>query len=120
MTISNSNATYFIRVRGRVLGPYDVAQLKTLRARGQFSRANEVSTDRQAWQSAGTIEHLFASPAKADKRQEASADSTAAPSRPAPATATATRNEAAGWYYAVGTEQYGPVSPAFRRFAAKA
>lgn len=108
MTISDSNATYFIRVRGRILGPYDVAQLKTLRARGQFSRANEVSTDRQAWQSAGTIEHLFASPAKTDKRQEASPDSVAAPSRPAPATAT--RTDAAGWYYAVGTEQYGPVS----------
>ncbi|TXI08321.1 MAG: DUF4339 domain-containing protein, partial [Rhizobium sp.] len=108
MTISDASSTYFIRVRGRVLGPYSVTQLKTLRARGQFSRANEVSTDRQVWESAGTIEHLLATPAKSDKRQEATADSAAVHSSPAPAPAAGTA--AAGWYYAVGTQQYGPVS----------
>ena len=29
--------TYYIRVRGRVQGPFDLDQLKKLRERGQFS-----------------------------------------------------------------------------------
>ena len=65
MATSNDETSYFIRVRGRILGPYDVAQLKTLRTRGQFGRANEVSTDRQTWQSAAAIEHLFVGSKKA-------------------------------------------------------
>ena len=63
----NDGTSYHIRVRGRITGPYDFAQLAKLRGRGQFSRANEVSTDRgKTWQSAALIEDLFSntSPSK--------------------------------------------------------
>lgn len=103
------NATnYFIRVRGRVLGPYDVAQLKTLRGRGQFGRANEVSTDRQTWQSAASIEHLFGGTTAIVTTRAASkeAASVAEPSDSGPPG----RSMTPVWHYAVGDEQCGPVT----------
>lgn len=103
------NATnYFIRVRGRVLGPYDVAQLKTLRGRGQFGRANEVSTDRQTWQSAASIEHLFGGTTAIVTTRAASkeAASVAEPSGSGPPG----RSMTPVWHYAVGAEQCGPVT----------
>jgi TM2 domain-containing membrane protein YozV len=110
MSTSESSTTYFIRVRGRILGPYNVAQLKALRARGQLSRANEVSTDRTNWQSVVEIEHLFNTGIKtfntsikttsSDLEELEEVDlSTAPPPRSAPI-----------WHYAVGDEQYGPVT----------
>ena len=103
------NATnYYIRVRGRVLGPYDVAQLKTLRGRGQFGRANEVSTDRQTWQSAASIEHLFGGTTAIVTTRAASkeAASVAEPSGSGPPG----RSMTPVWHYAVGDEQCGPVT----------
>ena len=112
MADTDNGTNYFIRVRGRVLGPYDVAQLKTLRGRGQFGRANEVSTDRQTWQSAASIEHLFPETAKAVNRQspskEASSSDSSAP--PQPDAGAPARKASPGWHYAVGSEQLGPVS----------
>ena len=87
MADTENGTTYYIRVRGRVLGPYDVAQLKTLRGRGQFGRANEVSTDRQTWQSAAIIEQLWGG-----------------------TKVTATTTLTPVWHYAVGMEHSGPVT----------
>ncbi|MEN6449924.1 MAG: serine protease [Thermoguttaceae bacterium] len=39
----------YIRIRGRVLGPYDQQTLKLLAQRGQFSRIHEVSRDGVNW-----------------------------------------------------------------------
>jgi hypothetical protein len=74
--MGNSDAeqpNYFIRVRGRILGPYSISQLATLRSRGQFGRANEFSTDGSSWQSAATIESLFKG--GAGKKSRASTES---------------------------------------------
>jgi hypothetical protein len=56
---------YYLRVRGRILGPFSVEKLRSLRTRGQFSRIHEISTDRRAWSPASSIDHLFSSPATA-------------------------------------------------------
>lgn len=50
---------YFLRIQGRVIGPFTVEKLKSLRARGQFGRFHEVSIDRQNWAAAATIEQLL-------------------------------------------------------------
>jgi hypothetical protein len=50
----------YIRIRGRVTGPFSVQQLKTLRDRGQFRRFHEISPDRQRWMSASSLTELFA------------------------------------------------------------
>lgn len=104
--------TYYIRVRGRVQGPFDLDQLKKLRERGQFSRAHEVSSDQATWQSASIMELVFAAPKRAapakvesatDQFAEVAAVSEAAPRPPSsPIKPT--------WHYTVGEEQYGPIT----------
>ena len=59
MSTDQTESRYYIRIRGRVLGPYSVPQLHALRNRGQFSRAHEISSDRQTWRRAADIESLF-------------------------------------------------------------
>lgn len=109
MPDEDDSTTYFIRVRGRVLGPYDVNQLKVLRGRGQFSRANEISVDRQTWESAATIEHLLGgtkafSKAKIAKEEEEVSLAQAVNSGPP------SRSMTPVWYYSVGSERFGPVT----------
>ena len=50
----------YLRVRGRVLGPYDQENLQSLVRRGQLSRMHEVSTDGTQWVRASTYAELFA------------------------------------------------------------
>jgi len=49
----------YLRVRGRVLGPYDQEKLRALVRRGQLSRMHEVSTDGTHWVRASTYAELF-------------------------------------------------------------
>jgi hypothetical protein len=49
----------YIRLRGRVLGPYDTAKLQSLAMRGQLSRMHEVSPDSANWVPASNYPDLF-------------------------------------------------------------
>lgn len=49
----------YIRIRGRVYGPYDQEKLQLLALRGQFGRIHEVSQDGVDWLSASTYGELF-------------------------------------------------------------
>jgi hypothetical protein len=51
---------WYVRARGRILGPFTWAQLESLRDRGQLARFHEVSKDRQAWMGAAGLAQLFA------------------------------------------------------------
>ncbi len=44
----------FVRVRGRVAGPFDCDQLQALARKGQLSRMHQVSTDQMSWTQAGS------------------------------------------------------------------
>jgi hypothetical protein len=59
-----SEKHYFVRVRGKVLGPFGVPQLRSMRDRGQFRAFHEVSEDRRTWTSASSLEGLFAAEAR--------------------------------------------------------
>lgn len=50
---------FFIRHGGREQGPFSVEKLHEMFRRGRFSRAYQVSTDRQSWQRAGELPELF-------------------------------------------------------------
>lgn len=50
---------WFVRIRGRILGPFILPQLQEMRERGQLQSFFEVSTDRITWQTAGSIDGLF-------------------------------------------------------------
>src|SRR5579883_641283 len=65
-----SEKRLYVRVRGRVIGPFSLAQLKALRERGQFHRFHEVSEDRKRWVSATTLDELFGGEAESALKLE--------------------------------------------------
>lgn len=88
---------YFLRVRGKVTGPFEVQQLKFLRERGQLARFHELSEDKNTWIQAGALADLFSG---TSTRESGVTVST-------PATGEA----ANGWLYADRTgQQQGPIS----------
>lgn len=101
---------YFIRNRGRVLGPFSIEKLISLRARGQFSRVHEVSTDRQNWQPATTLDELIA-PARPERgRVEPARNRISKIAPTGPPTSASGPGPVANWHYNIAGELYGPVS----------
>lgn len=49
----------YVRIRGRILGPYDKEKLQSLARRGQLSRMHELSSDSTNWVRASTYPELF-------------------------------------------------------------
>lgn len=108
---------FFIRVRGRVLGPFDEQKLRALASRGQFGKMHEVSEDGMTWSRASLYPDLFRGGDTAvvvaenspvvETRQEQPADYyttvQAAPATPAPPSGPG------GWYYSANGQQQGPV-----------
>ena len=96
----------YIRVRGRVLGPYDQEKLKSLARRGQLSRLQELSQDATNWVRASTYPELFVSE---DPPPVAVASQAVSESRPATSgDGHAPRGSARWWYNKNGAEA-GPV-----------
>ena len=52
-------AQWYVRVRGKTLGPFSVAKLVQSRDQGQLQPSHEVSTDRQTWVPASTLVAVF-------------------------------------------------------------
>lgn len=105
----NPDQVLYVRAKGRVLGPFTLAQLKTLRDRGQLRRFHEVSEDRSAWRPASTLAQLFAEERPTGPAAEA-AYSLAKLDAARPADAVPIVVEAADWYYVdAGGQQAGPV-----------
>jgi len=102
-----SERSWFIRSRGRVLGPFTATRLEAMRARGQFTQFYEVSEDRLNWQSAATLTHLFptpgAGPGARSAGQTISIDDEPAPPASAPS------GQSDGWFFAVGDQRHGPI-----------
>src|SRR4051812_10864264 len=59
MADAEASGGWYVRARGRVLGPLAWAQLQSLRDRGQLARFHEVSQDRQSWVGADSLAQLF-------------------------------------------------------------
>jgi len=102
---------YFIRARGKVMGPFSLERLQTMRNRGQLSRIHEVSTDKQSWQTAASF--ISSATATADGNSsnnqepdpQGDASQPSSDSRPPdPA------GNKAAWYYHVAGEMNGPVN----------
>jgi eukaryotic-like serine/threonine-protein kinase len=54
-----SNVRYWVRLRGRVSGPFDLPTLQRQIRQGQLSRFHQVSTDQVHWMAATEVEGLF-------------------------------------------------------------
>ncbi len=111
---------FFVKIRGRTLGPFDIPRIRQMIQQGQISRINPVSTDGHQWQKAGEFNQLFqgdTNPGRAAEAKPGSEEQSASTKRSgggAERTATAPGGNSAGassaWYYNVGDRQEGPVS----------
>ena len=61
--MSDAGGVWFMRARGRILGPFTWSQLQSLRDRGQLAQFHEVSQDKQTWLGAANLGELFGSQA---------------------------------------------------------
>ena len=104
-----NDAKWYVRIRGRVMGPFDVRQLESLRKRGQFSRFHEVSTDRQTWLAASSVTAVFPEPSAADAVADAAIDQYSLRPQGTPSESV-TPLPNARWFYARGDNKMGPVS----------
>ncbi len=106
----------YIRVRGRVLGPYDQEKLQSLARRGQLSRMHELSEDGANWARAANYPELFVGaqvemPAARLGTPESVRGSidgyemAAAPGQQAPSS----QQRQQQWHYTAGGVQRGPV-----------
>ncbi len=57
--MSEGSGVWYVRARGRVIGPFTFGQLVSLRDRGQLARFDEVSEDRRTWSTAASLGQLF-------------------------------------------------------------
>lgn len=99
---------FYVRIRGRVQGPYDTAKLQSLVRRGQLSRMHEVSTDRSLWRQAADFPELFATPTVAQASAGQTYRQAAAPDGELELESTGSSGDE--WFYALNQEQKGPVS----------
>ena len=117
----------YLRVRGRVLGPYDMDKLQELVQRGQLSRMHEVSEDGINWSRSTKYPELFASasappeaamnnipmtyaPPVSQTAVEVPATPVANTSQSQPVSDVPQRAGAASgaWHYAIGNQEHGP------------
>jgi GYF domain 2 len=93
--------SFYIRIRGKVTGPFGFEQLKSLRNRGQLRRFHELSEDRQTWVPASAIAQLFGDETATGVELVDAAPSEEPANRNAPAL---------DWHYLDGAgSQQGPV-----------
>lgn len=106
----------YVRIRGRIHGPLEIAKLKELVRKGQLSRIHEISTDRVNWQPASSVPELFqgvnvavATPveqASAGVSQSLSGDGLGSTPSNGSGSSEALEEE---WYYAIDGAQHGPI-----------
>jgi hypothetical protein len=100
---------FYVRVRGKISGPFDIATLQKLVRRGTLSRIHEISSDRAAWSAAGDYEDLFPSVPVVSSQPAANAYSvTEAESARAPAAVAAAPSHILYFYTQRGST-VGPV-----------
>src|SRR5271157_722639 len=108
--------SWFIRLRGRVLGPFSNEQLITMRDRGQLTRFHEMSTDRKAWVTASGIPEFFPASTGSKTPTQPRAVEPAGyrvEDTTAPQDHSRSPNDpraSLSWYYAVGKSPHGPLS----------
>lgn len=101
---------FYVRIRGRVQGPYDTAKLQSLVKRGQLSRMHEVSTDRSLWRQAADFPELFTSPTVAAATTTVATKENYRAAEGDLEVETTHTTSSGEWFYALNQEQKGPVS----------
>ena len=115
--MADEHGGWYVRSKGRTLGPFSWAQLESLRDRGQLARFHEVSQDRQSWMAASGLAQLFGpsdanvellrSPGSASAVTDRDGYGFAGDSSPRPMTGTG--EDQPVWFFARDGTHHGPV-----------
>jgi S1-C subfamily serine protease len=97
--MSEGSGVWYVRARGRILGPFSWSQLQGLRDRGQLVGFHEVSRDKQNWSGAASLTELFGA-----------ATSAAPGGSHAVSSVSVATPVAEDWYYNQGGSAAGPIS----------
>lgn len=101
--------SYYIRVRGRVGGPFDEEKLQSLAQRGQLTRAHEVSEDKVSWFPAKDLVSVFPKKSAQLPGPAGSVGWAQNIFGPTPSSDGSSGN-LSQWYYTASGVKHGPVS----------
>ncbi|HVT81265.1 MAG TPA: serine/threonine-protein kinase [Phycisphaerae bacterium] len=59
VAVQGAGGVYWVRLRGKVTGPFDLATLKNQVKQGQLSRLHQVSADQVVWKSPTEVDGLY-------------------------------------------------------------
>lgn len=104
------NQQYYIRVRGRVQGPYSPDHLRGLAKRGMFGRLHEVSEDGTNWTRAETFPELYAASAESPSHAVDVQDEEEIAIEVVEPSVARSKVNTDEWYYSVDSQQFGPIS----------
>ena len=113
----DEHSGWYVRSKGRTLGPFSWTQLESLRDRGQLAHFHEVSHDRQVWMGAASLPGLFGPPGPGTESSGSvgftvvSADPNAygLAGDPGSGTQPAVTQDASAWFFARDGSHQGPV-----------
>jgi hypothetical protein len=133
-----AEAGYFVRVKGKIMGPYGIEALRRYAREGRLSRIHEISADRVQWNPAGEYEDLFPAAATVAAPSALPSRSSPSPARSPSASAShvsgrtpaasageialkppAASLTAAKYYYAKEGTSYGPIAISVLRLLAE-
>lgn len=105
----------YVRIRGRVQGPFPMDKLQQLVRRGQLSRIHQVSEDGQVWRKAAEVPELFQAPSQSMAESSALAENAMVSSAEPMADPSASIGESSNapdkeWWVDQGGTQQGPFS----------
>jgi GYF domain 2/Domain of unknown function (DUF4190) len=113
---------WYVRMRGRVLGPFSPSQLASLRHRGRLTEDHELSQDRRSWIKAAEMPGAFAKSAETQSQPQPHLQPTRAVElewpvlsvvdEPAPAQVSPAAPVEVQWFVARGDSHQGPMSRA--------
>ena len=98
--MADESGGWYVRAKGRTLGPFSWAQLESLRDRGQLAQFHEVSQDKRTWVHASTLSDLFGGRSGSGQVTEGYGPQNTPPSA----------HTAQGWFYKNAAGTHGPVS----------
>ncbi len=106
---SEEQQQYYVRRRGRVLGPLALSRIKELRSRGRLGPTDEISTDRVNWRKLQELDQPKGTSADQSEKAASLAIQTRTESSEAGLPATSGAGE---WYCYANGQQLGPLSTA--------
>ncbi|MDB4766523.1 DUF4339 domain-containing protein [bacterium] len=108
---------YYIKIRGRVLGPVDAKRLVQMIRDGSVSRIHKLSTDGKNWRSASEFPKFFEAAAQSGKRRAEARPAAKPPTEQQAGRPQKNRDlapdledDSEEWYYGINGQSTGPVS----------